>query len=175
MDRTICRIPFSRCWTMSELSATKLCSWEDAKSYNDDTDLTMLSWTKDRGVCVTFSLWDSRSSFSRFLAKKKRQLPHDFSIIRNVAKATMSTAMGRSQMSTFNLSRLNMTATTKEELLSYCCIRYIKMSLLIPNLSKQNQILTKLTGTISQSEELAKPSKEIFCSLVLIKFSLGLR
>jgi len=32
--------------------------------------------------------------------------------------ATMSTAMVQSWMSTFNLSRLNMTATTKK---NYCC------------------------------------------------------
>jgi len=48
-----------------------------------------------------------------------------------------------------NLSRLNMTATTKKVLLSYYCIHCSNMlSILIPNLSKQNQILTKLTGTI---------------------------
>jgi len=48
-------------------------------------------------------------------------------------------------------------------------------SILLPNLSKQNQILTKLTGTICWWVELAKPSKEISCSLVLVEFSLGLR
>jgi len=49
------------------------------------------------------------------------------------------------------------------------------MSLLIPNLSKQNQILTKLDGTICYWAELAKPSKEISCLLVLVEFSLGLQ
>jgi len=44
----------------------------------------------------------------------------------------------------------------------------------MPNLSiKQNQILIKLTGTIWA--DLAKPSKEISCSIVLVEFSLGLR
>ena len=37
---------------------------------------------------------------------------------------------------------------SKKELLSYRCIYYTKMSILIPNLSKQKQILAKLTGTI---------------------------
>jgi len=36
-------------------------------------------------------------------------------MIRNVAMATMSTSMVRSWMSTFNLSRLNMTATTNKK------------------------------------------------------------
>jgi len=65
-----------------------------------------------------------------------------------------------------------MTATTKKELLSYCCIHYTKMTLLMPNLSKQNQIFTKLTGTICWWAELAKPSKKISCLVVLGEFSL---
>jgi len=58
----------------------------------------------------------------------------------------MSTAMfGRGCQC--NLSRLNMMATRKKVLLSYCCIHYTKISsILIPILSKQKQILT---GTIS--------------------------
>ena len=60
----------------------------------------------------------------------------------------MSMAMVRSRMSTFNLSCLNNDGNHKKELMSYCCIHDTKMSLLIPNPSRQNQILTKLTGTI---------------------------
>jgi len=62
-----------------------------------------------------------------------------------VAIATLSMAMfGRRCQ--HNLQ----TATTKKVLLSYYYIRNTKMSILISNLSiKQNQILTKLTGTIS--------------------------
>ena len=33
MERTICKISFSRCSTIIELSPTKVCSCDDAKSY----------------------------------------------------------------------------------------------------------------------------------------------
>ena len=36
MERTICSTSFSRCSTISELSATKLCSCDDANSYKND-------------------------------------------------------------------------------------------------------------------------------------------
>jgi len=42
----------------------------------------------------------------------------------------------------------------------------------MPNLSKQNQIFTKLTGTICWWAELAKPTKKISCLVVLVEFSL---
>jgi len=36
MEETICMISFSRCSTITELSATKVCSCEDVKSYKNN-------------------------------------------------------------------------------------------------------------------------------------------
>ena len=68
---------------------------------------------ESRSVFFTFFLGDSRSSFSRFLHGCKRQLPRDFSLASccysNGVKGNV-----RSRVSTCNLSRLNMMATTKK-------------------------------------------------------------
>ena len=69
-----------------------------------------------------------------------------------------------------------MTAT----LIKYCCqywsIYYTTVtSILIPNLSKRKNTSSPNSLIAMLWVELAKPGKEISCSLVLVGFSLGLR
>jgi len=94
IDRTICTISFSRCSTMIELSATKICSCDDAKFYNEqpETDkfITLMRATQHRAenvintvVCLSPSSPSSSTLYSAslntFLIIHKRKLQADFS------------------------------------------------------------------------------------------------